>query len=88
MTEFESITFFIDRCLGNKLIVETLRGAGLTVEIHDDHFSKNDRNCTLRLLSECPKCGARFKVPALWVDGWCQRYFTSFGEMKECQQSI
>jgi PIN like domain len=41
MTEFESITFFIDRCLGNKLIVETLRGAGLTVEIHDDHFGKN-----------------------------------------------
>ena len=38
MTEFESITFFIDRCLGNKLIVETLRGAGLTIEIHDDHF--------------------------------------------------
>jgi PIN like domain len=41
MTESNSITFFIDRCLGNKLIVETLRGAGLTVEIHDDHFSKN-----------------------------------------------
>jgi PIN like domain len=41
MTEFESITFFIDRCLGNKLIVETLRGAGLAVEIHDDHFGKN-----------------------------------------------
>jgi hypothetical protein len=41
MTEFESITFFIDRCLGNKLIVEPLRWAGLTVEIHDDHFSKN-----------------------------------------------
>ena len=41
MTEFESITFFIDRCLGNKLIVKTLRGAGLTVEIHDDHFGKN-----------------------------------------------
>ena len=41
MTEFESVTFFIDRCLGNKLIVETLRGAGLTVEIHDDHFGKN-----------------------------------------------
>jgi PIN like domain len=41
MTEFESITFFIDRCLGSKLIVETLRGAGLSVEIHDDHFSKN-----------------------------------------------
>ena len=42
----------------------------------------------LRLLSECPKCGARFKVPALWVDGWCQRCFTPFGEMKECQKSI
>ena len=41
MTEFESITFFIDRCLGNKLIVETLREAGLSVEIHDDHFGKN-----------------------------------------------
>jgi hypothetical protein len=41
MTKFESITFFIDRCLGNKLIVEILRGAGLVVEIHDDHFGKN-----------------------------------------------
>lgn len=41
MTEFESITFFIDRCLGNKLIVEPLRWADLSVEIHDDHFSKN-----------------------------------------------
>lgn len=41
MTEVDSITFFIDRCLGNKLIVETLRGAGFAVEIHDDHFLKN-----------------------------------------------
>jgi hypothetical protein len=41
MIGFESVTFFIDRCLGNKLIVETLRGAGLAVEIHDDHFGKN-----------------------------------------------
>jgi PIN like domain len=41
MIELESITFFIDRCLGNKLIVETLREAGLSVEIHDDHFGKN-----------------------------------------------
>jgi len=23
----------------------------------------------LRLLSECANCGARFKVPALWVGG-------------------
>ena len=33
--------FYIDRCLGNKLIVETLRNAGVSVEIHDDHFAKN-----------------------------------------------
>ncbi|MDB9376442.1 hypothetical protein [Nodularia sphaerocarpa] len=35
----------------------------------------------LSLLSECPNCGARFKVPALWVDGWCQRCFMPFGDM-------
>ncbi len=44
MTEFEYITFFIDRCLGNKLIVETLRTAGVNVEIHDDHFGKNTQD--------------------------------------------
>ena len=33
--------FYIDRCLGNKLIVETLRDAGISVEIHDDHFAKD-----------------------------------------------
>lgn len=41
MTGTKSITFFIDRCLGSKVIVEKLRGAGITVEIHDDHFEKN-----------------------------------------------
>jgi arsenate reductase-like glutaredoxin family protein len=30
--------FFIDRCLGSKKIVAALRQAGITVEIHDDHF--------------------------------------------------
>ena len=35
----------------------------------------------LRLLSECANCGARFKVPAQWVDGWCQGCFLSFVEM-------
>jgi len=25
----------------------------------------------LRLLSKCPRCGARFKIPALWEDGCC-----------------
>ncbi|MFE1745444.1 hypothetical protein [Coleofasciculus sp. H7-2] len=37
----------------------------------------------LSLLSECPKCGARFKIPALWVDGWCQRCFIEFGNMSK-----
>ncbi len=42
----------------------------------------------LRLLSECPKCGARFKVPALWVDGGCQRCFMTFSEMTNNQKSL
>lgn len=36
----ETITFFIDRCLGKKLAT-ILRARGLTVEIHDDHFAKD-----------------------------------------------
>lgn len=35
----QSTTFFIDRCLGSKKIVVALRQAGITVEIHDDHFA-------------------------------------------------
>jgi predicted nuclease of predicted toxin-antitoxin system len=44
MIELASTIFFIDRCLGNKLIVETLRTAGVSVEIHDDHFGKNTQD--------------------------------------------
>lgn len=40
----------------------------------------------LSLLSECPNCRARFKVPALWVDGWCQRCFVTFTVMAESQK--
>ena len=36
----QQITFFIDRCLG-KLVVSTLRNAGISVKAHDDHFAKN-----------------------------------------------
>jgi hypothetical protein len=43
---------------------------------------------SLRLLSECPNCGARFPVPALWQDGWCTRCFTTFGEMAGAQRSL
>lgn len=42
----------------------------------------------LTLLSECPNCGARFKIPALWVDGSCHRCFTSFGEMTKYQKPL
>jgi transcriptional regulator with XRE-family HTH domain len=42
----------------------------------------------LALLSECPNCGAKFKVPAVWVDGWCQRCFLTFADMVKHQKSI
>lgn len=42
----------------------------------------------LSLLSECPNCGARFKIPVLWVDGWCQRCFMGFREMVKFQKPI
>ena len=39
--ELKTTVFFIDRCLGKHPIIETLRGTGVTVEIHDDHFPQN-----------------------------------------------
>lgn len=44
--------FLIDRCLGKKL-ADSLRNAGATVEIHDDHFSQdlNDEDW-LRIVGE------------------------------------
>jgi hypothetical protein len=36
----------------------------------------------LKLLSKCPQCGARFKIPALWELGRCDRCRLSFGEMR------
>jgi hypothetical protein len=42
----------------------------------------------LRLRSECPHCGARFKVSALWVDGQCQHFFREFGEMVKYQKYL
>jgi predicted nuclease of predicted toxin-antitoxin system len=40
MIQPQSVVFFIDRCLGSRRIPEVLRGAGITVEAHDDHFNK------------------------------------------------
>jgi hypothetical protein len=42
----------------------------------------------LRLLAECPSCGARFRVPALWSGGCCHRCFTSFNEMSTSQKNL
>lgn len=37
----ETTVFFIDRSVGKKSVAEALRGAGLTVELHDDHFPQD-----------------------------------------------
>ena len=37
----EKAVFFIDRSVGKKSVAEPLRGAGLTVELHDDHFPQD-----------------------------------------------
>jgi hypothetical protein len=52
-------------------------------------FKQTDRceKHSLRLLSECPNCKARFQIPALWVDGWCHRCFLPFAEMVEYQKT-
>jgi len=42
----------------------------------------------LALLSECPKCGTRFKIPSLWIEGHCQRCFMSFAEMQDSQKVL
>jgi hypothetical protein len=42
----------------------------------------------LTLLSECPNCKARFKIPSLWVDGWCHRCFLPFQDMATYQKKI
>lgn len=36
----EPIVFYIDRCLGRKL-GQTLQEQGLTIALHDDHFTQN-----------------------------------------------
>jgi hypothetical protein len=37
----ESTVFFIDRSVGKKSVAGPLRNAGLTVELHDDHFPQD-----------------------------------------------
>ncbi len=42
----------------------------------------------LRLLSKCPNCGARFKIPALWEDGSCHRCRMPFVEIVVYQKRV
>ena len=52
---------------------------------------KETRGCDrhqLRLLSECPNCGAKFAIPALWAEGACQRCSTRFSEMAGRQKAF
>ena len=52
---------------------------------------KESRGCDrhqLSLLSECPNCGARLQIPALWIDGLCHRCFTSFAGMVQFQKPV
>ncbi|MBL1179042.1 TniQ family protein [Pantanalinema sp. GBBB05] len=52
---------------------------------------KETRGCDrhqLRLLSECPNCGKRFKIPALWIEGHCHNCQMMFVEMKGHQKGM
>ena len=52
---------------------------------------KTTRGCDrhqLRLFSECPRCGARFKIPSLWAEGICQHCSLSFTEMINLQKPL
>lgn len=40
----EPIEFFIDRCLGSKIIADALAAQGLVVHVHDDHFPQDCRD--------------------------------------------
>jgi len=37
-------TFFIDRSLGRFAVAEALRGAGVWVETHDQHFQQDEQD--------------------------------------------
>jgi len=39
-----SVVFFLDRSLGKHEVANALRGAGATVEIHDDHLPQDARD--------------------------------------------
>jgi len=46
---------------------------------------KCDRH-DLKLLSKCPNCEAKFKIPALWEEGRCSRCHMPFSELASLQK--
>ncbi|MEG4942850.1 hypothetical protein [Microcoleus sp. F4-D5] len=44
------------------------------------------RSTLVAIAIEILKSGAKFQVPALWADGWCQICFLGFEEMTEYQK--
>ncbi len=48
---------------------------------------KCDRH-QLSLISKCPNCRAKFKMPALWEFGCCHRCRLSFSSMSEFQKLV
>ncbi|BAQ62900.1 hypothetical protein GM3708_3306 [Geminocystis sp. NIES-3708] len=53
-------------------------------------FKTSDR-CfahNLTLLSECPFCGARFRISSQWEQGCCHRCFSSFESMINYQKPL
>ncbi|MEM9927040.1 MAG: TniQ family protein [Cyanobacteria bacterium P01_D01_bin.50] len=42
----------------------------------------------LRLLSKCPICEAKFKIPAFWEDGCCHRCRMQFAQMAIYQKPV
>ncbi|WP_036484423.1 transcriptional regulator [Myxosarcina sp. GI1] len=48
---------------------------------------KCDRH-NLKLISKCPNCRAKFKMPALWEYGCCHRCRLPFAAIAQYQQSV
>lgn len=77
---------------GQGFKLEPIRLCGACYEVEPFHRLewqfKDTAGCErhrLRLLSECPRCKARFQIPALW-EGRCQRCGMGFGDMQAFQK--
>ncbi|MBW4576361.1 MAG: hypothetical protein KME08_13875 [Aphanothece sp. CMT-3BRIN-NPC111] len=69
------------------IVTELSEEAKLKMKITDSLMEPCDRH-KLSLLSECPNCGAMFKVTALWADRWYHRCFINFAELDKYQKNL